>query len=112
MSWSSAASAVCIPREPRINPRVPPQTCQGVPWCLVINSHALGRLLQRTDFKTDPVVAMIEAHKALLAAPAGVAQTMVDEVDSAVPAAGSAFLITVRLLDHDGEAVALLTADT
>lgn len=83
-----------------------------MPWGLVINSHALGRQLQRTDFKADPVTTMLEAHNALLAAPAGVAQTMVDEVDWAVPAAGGAFLTTVRLVDHDGEAIALLTANT
>jgi len=86
--------------------------CQGVPWGLVINSHALGRLLQRTGFKADPVATMIEAHTALLAVPAGVAQAMVDEADWAVPAAGGAFLTTVRLVDHDGEAIALLTAET
>jgi hypothetical protein len=87
-------------------------TRHEIPWGLVINSHALGRLLQRTDFKIDLVTTMVEAHNALLAAPAGVAQTMVDEVDWAVPAAGGAFLTSVRLLDHNGEAIALLTAET
>lgn len=83
-----------------------------MPWGLIVSSHALGRLLQRTGFKANLVSTMVEAHSALIAAPAGVGQTMVDEADWAVPTVGGAFLTTVRLLNDTSEAIALLTAKT
>ncbi len=83
------------------------------PWGLSFTSHALGRLLERTSFRGDPVTTMLAAHDALLAAPAAAARTMLDERLWALPAGPGAFLVTMRGLGTaEGDAIVLATAET
>jgi hypothetical protein len=58
--------------------------------------HALGRLLDRSGFAADPIAAMFETHDALLVLPPPEGRKMYELQRVRRPAAGGAFLATIR----------------
>jgi hypothetical protein len=66
------------------------------PFGAIFTFHALGRLLDRSGFAADPIAAMFEAHDALLVLPPTEGRKVLDLQHVRLPAAGGAFLATIR----------------
>ncbi len=69
--------------------------------------HAIGRLLDRSGFKADPVAAMCESHNALVALSSVEGRQFFALASAELPAGGGAFLATPHHLGSNEAPVAI-----
>ena len=68
------------------------------PFGAAFTRHAIGRLLDRSGMRVDPVAAMLEAHSALAALALPEGEAIFDRADFLVPAAGGCFSAAPRVI--------------
>jgi hypothetical protein len=68
------------------------------PFGACFTRHALGRLLDRSGMRGDPIAAMFAAHDALAALPVPEGAAIFDRADFLVPAAGGCFSAAPRVI--------------
>jgi hypothetical protein len=69
--------------------------------------HAIGRLLDRSGFRADPIAAMMESHNALTVLPTHEGTQIFDLRNVELPAAGGAFLASPGRFGPDAAPLAI-----